>query len=263
MDLVLRRVVLAILLMVAAPMSAKAEAGIELPSVVNVRWEVAEVFVTDPNLSVSEKVPVKLARALPVKRWAVSEAVDRDRLRSSIPQGAVFAETQFGSRVICEPGRRLKQDKFSCLADVDGDGKYDHLGSISHYTAGLYSSTRTGFLVGPSEVKSWEPLATPVGATPSEAMPANDIMDMNLKRSRYCRHSGCAHMQICATRNEGKTIWGGPINSEFCRDLFEIYGADLGKPIRIFPKTSILVSYIGDDRVDVSLAGLVAGATVD
>ena len=230
---------------------------------VSVRWEMANVYVTSSNISVSEKVPVRLARALPVKRWATSGVVTKDRFRSDIPSNTIFVETQFGPRVICEPGRRPKQDTFACLADIDGDGLYDHLGSIDHYKAGLYQSTSIGFLVGPSLIKSWELIAAPVGATPSDALPENDIMEIDLKRSPYCRHSGCAHIQICATRIEGKNIWGAPIDVEFCRDAFNVDGTSIGQPIYIFATTKATITYLGKDRVDLSFEGLLLGAVVN
>lgn len=253
----------ALFLMIGVPVYADPLANLKLPSIVIIRWEIANVYISNPSLSVAEKVPVKLARALPVKRWSINGVVVKDRLRSDIPTNTVFAETQFGRRVICEPGRRPKQDKFACLADVDGDGLYDHFGNIDHYKAGLYESSTTGFLIGPSFVKSWEVIAAPIGATQTDALPDNDIMDIDLKRSPYCRHSGCAHIQLCSTRIEGKNMWGASIDVEFCRDAFNVDATSVGQTFRIFTTTKATLTYLGKDRVDLSFEGLLPGAVVN
>ena len=263
MKIPFRLSLLGALLALGSSVNADTQSNLELPKIVAARWELTNVYVNSPEISITEKAPVRLARAVPVKRWKINGVVVKDRLRSDIPRDTVFVETQFGARVICEPGRRPKQDTFACLADSDGDGLYDQLGSIEHYKAGLYQSTTIGFLVGPSLIKFWEVIPTPVSASLTDALPDNDIMDINLKRNPYCYHSGCERIEICATRIEGKNIWGGAIKSEFCRDALNVRTPSVGQKFDLFVTTQATITYLGKDRVDLSLEGLIPGAVVN
>lgn len=263
MKIPFRLSLLGALLALGTSVNADTQSNLELPKIVAARWELTNVYVTSSNISISEKVPVRLARAVPVRRWKINGVVVKDRLRSDIPRDTVFVEAQFGARVICEPGRRPKQNTFACLADTDGDGLYDHLGSIKFHEIGVYESTNLGFLVGPSLINSWETIPTPVSASPTDALPDNDIMDIDVKRSPYCRHSGCEHIQVCATRIEGKNMWGGAIKSEFCGDVLNVQTPSIGLRFNMFVTTRATITYFGKDRVDLSLEGLTPGAVVN
>ncbi|MEZ5696711.1 MAG: hypothetical protein R3E18_09780 [Sphingomonadaceae bacterium] len=67
----------------------------------------------------------------------------------------IAAEPPRQEAVVCEPGRRKGQGSFACLADTDGDGAFDHFGSVNAKSYGYGSSTQIGFLVGMVKIDGW------------------------------------------------------------------------------------------------------------
>lgn len=189
-----------------------------LPGTVSIAWRLVEAAPRIEAQQIKKNQPIALAKAHADGLVKIEEAAVRAPGMSAIPAGALFARSTIGANTICEPGRRPGQNTIACLADKDGDGRFDHFGRVQTKFVGYGSSTSIGFLVGLNPVIEWGKLGSSVSVTPVADVPV--AAEMNLKLTLTSLKGGWIGrgtlFSICAERNEGKNIWGAAINVPYC-----------------------------------------------
>ncbi|MCP5395839.1 MAG: hypothetical protein H6918_03750 [Sphingomonadaceae bacterium] len=166
--------------------------------------------------------------------------------------------------MICEPGRRKGQGSFACLADTNGDGAFDHFGSVNAKSYGYGSSTQIGFLVGTVKIDGWTAMdtAVTVSSLTGEASPETMEMTLTLASSPAKWPKNGARFMLCADRNEGNNMWGAPIVVPYCTRLLRFGAGETGVAQPLFLDSSLTVHAATGDAVEVSIDGLVIGASI-
>jgi hypothetical protein len=190
-----------------------------LRNVVALRWVITEVTAPPGPFRMIKNTPVALAKAQPADLFKSDSPIVRSKGKSVIPAGTLFARSALSPQVVCEPGRRVGQGTFACLGDSDGDGRFDSVSSVETKTFTYNRVTTVGYLAGQMPMAPWVPLATPVTLSAIAPGAPTETLTLNLRLTSL----GAALVKgtffsVCATRNEGKNIWGAPINVDYCRD---------------------------------------------
>ena len=195
-----------------------AHASVDLPATVAIAWKVVETSPSAEALEIKKNRPIDVAKAQAEGIVELQEPAVRGGRFSAIPAGTVFARSVIGAGVICEPGRRPGQDTIACLADTDADGRFDYFGRVQTKFIGYQTSMSIGFLVGPNGVGGWEQLQAPVAVNAVTTVPpAGEILlQLSLTSLKGGLISRGTLFSLCAERNEGKNIWGAPINVQYC-----------------------------------------------
>lgn len=213
-----RTLIAALVLGVASVASTPVSAQNSLPGTVSLAWRLVEAAPSIEADQIKKNQPITIAKAHADGLVALDQAAVRAPGMSAIPAGALFARSTIGTNTICEPGRRPGQNTIACLADRDGDGRFDHFGRVQTKFVDYRSSTSIGFLVGLSPVIEWGQLGSSVSATPVADVPV--AAQMNLQLTLKSLKGGWIGrgtlFSLCAERNEGKNMWGAAINVQYC-----------------------------------------------
>lgn len=194
----------------------------QLPGLVQIGWKIVERDADTQPRPLAKNSPLFVGKAVAQNLFVLDAAAQRQKGRSAIPAGTVFAKDVISAegsiKVLCEPGRRKGQDTIACLADRDGDGAYDHYGSVQTKMIGYETSTSIGFLAGLNTVRNWMPLLAPVKASAhADGAPGTEMtLQLTLTSLKGGWVGRGTLFSLCVQRDEGKNIWGGAIVQTYC-----------------------------------------------
>lgn len=244
----------------AGLIAVAAQAQHNLPSEVKISWEITEVAEPRLAFDIARKVPEKVATARPQGLVALEQPAVRAKGSSAIPAGTVFAPSIIGTGVICEPGRRPGQDTIACLADSDGDARFDHAAKVQTRFIEWDSMTKIGFLVDVNPVSPWQPLGSPVSAATIGDVPATAKMIIELTLT-WLKSGKDARFSLCAMKNEGKDVWGGNIIQPFCAPELKFPGGRGQQPLSNLPGGSLTLVSVGKSSARILLDPPKVGTT--
>lgn len=246
--------------MAAAASSTPAMATSGLPGLVQIGWKVIERDPDSGPRAIAKNVPVTVGKAAAQNLVTLDRPAVREKGRSAIPAGAVFARTMGllslgGTMVVCEPGRRKGQDTIACLADTNGDGAFDHSGSVQTKMIGYQTSTSIGFLAGPNVVRKWAPLQAPVTATSQpDGLPGTEMtLQLTLTSLKGGWIGRGTLFNLCVQRDEGKNIWGGAIVQTYCAQELVFDKGPGQMPLAFVGSGSLTLTAIDETRATIVL----------
>jgi hypothetical protein len=256
----LLRVARLLLPAVAGLVAVSANAQANLPPAVKILWQIVEAAEPQLAFEIAKKEPYPIATAQPQGLLALEQPALRAKGSSAIPVGAVFAPSIIGTGVICEPGRRPGQDTIACLADSDGDGRFDQSAKVQTRFVDWDSMSKIGFLVDVNPVAPWQPLGSPVTAAPVAEVPATAKMNIELTLT-WLKSGRGTRFNVCAMKNEGKDVWGGDIITPFCAPELSFPGGRGQQPLANLPSGSLTLVSIGKSSARILLDPPKVGAT--
>jgi hypothetical protein len=242
----------------AMPAAAQPTPG--QPRAVALNWVITNVKASGGRFRLMKRGGSPIASAQPTDLVTVDGPVIREKGKSAIPAATVFSRSMIGKGVICEPGRRIGQGSIACLADTDGDGRFDQVSAVQAKSYSYNSVQNIGYLVGEMTTGRWVALAQPVTASAVRADTPIETMDVRIILISFgALPAQSASFSVCAQRNEGRTIWGGPIHMDYCRGSIN-FAPGASPPERsLIAKATITLHAVDELGAEVSISGLNVG----